>query len=423
MLGLATVAVRPAAAQDDEGSQSQLGGYTAGAAGWAFSFQPVIPALLPTGDAPVETTFSLSSATVKSGGNSLGRGSIFWPGSAAANLGPLLGTGAGQPFVGGLVPPYPGFVEASAKDGEQLRAVSPLVTMRAFGSDSRAEGDVRTPDVNLPGLLKIDSVSSNSAAEVTDIDVTSSSVVHLEGVSLVNGAITFAAIHSRSLTRSTGATSSAEGDLQVVGLKVSGIAAELTGDGIHAIGLPEQANQIPGVTEPFPNMNPDVALNQALAALGASIKLTRSVEHVSGGSADRLANGILLSINNPAVEGSRVDITLASTGSAALATPPFDLNVGGLELSPEGSDITGGLTPPAADSSTGFGSTDLGQVALGAPTAPNSDSIGNNGSNLTPSLAGYKFRGVSWRLGLVLLLITAVVARWLRRFLQARLLS
>jgi hypothetical protein len=278
MLGLATVAVRPAAAQDDEGSQSQLGGYTAGAAGWAFSFQPVIPALLPTGDAPVETTFSLSSATVKSGGNSLGRGSIFWPGSAAANLGPLLGTGAGQPFVGGLVPPYPGFVEASAKDGEQLRAVSPLVTMRAFGSDSRAEGDVRTPDVNLPGLLKIDSVSSNSAAEVTDIDVTSSSVVHLEGVSLVNGAITFAAIHSRSLTRSTGATSSAEGDLQVVGLKVSGIAAELTGDGIHAIGLPEQANQIPGVTEPFPNMNPDVALNQALAALGASIKLTRSVE-------------------------------------------------------------------------------------------------------------------------------------------------
>ncbi|MBA3654061.1 MAG: hypothetical protein H0W70_07685, partial [Actinobacteria bacterium] len=50
--------------------------------------------------------------------------------------------------------------------------------------------------------------------------------------------------------------------------------------------------------------------------------------------------------------------------------------------------------------------------------------IGGSGSAaVDPSLAGYSFSGLSWQLVLFLLIASVLVARWLRRFLQARLLS
>ncbi len=122
---MAVTAPTAARAQTD----SQLGGYVASAAGWAFSFQPFLPALLPTGDAPAETTFSLSTANVKSGGQSAARGALVWPGSAAANLGPLIEQAAGMPGFAGLLPPYPAAIEATAKDGERSRVLPPAMTM------------------------------------------------------------------------------------------------------------------------------------------------------------------------------------------------------------------------------------------------------------------------------------------------------
>jgi hypothetical protein len=416
---------RPAGAQE---SESQLGGYVAGAAGWAFSFQPFLPALLPTGDAPVETTFSLSTASVKSGGIALGRAAIVWPGSAAANLGPLIEQAAGQPGFAGLVPPYPGAVEASARDGEVLRSVSPLVTMRAFGSASRAEGDSRTPDVNLPGVLKIDSVSSNSVAEVSDVDVTSGCTVHLEGVTLLGGAIKIAAIHSRSITTSTGSSGTAGGDLEVAGLTIAGIKAELTAAGLHATGLPSQASPIPGVSAVFPGTNPDAALNKALASLGVSMTLTRPVDKVNGATADRLANGVLISIVNPAVAGGRFDVTLASTGSSAQATPLSDLAGGGLDLGAAGGDLTGALPATSvlgSDTTAGtgdFASSNLGGLALG-PSGTGRGLTGTGaGTALGTDLSAYHFKGVSWQLVLLLLAVSALLARWMRTFLRTRLI-
>jgi hypothetical protein len=251
-------------------------------------------------------------------------------------------------------------------------------------------------------------------SEVTDIDVLSGCTVHLEGVSLVGGNITFKSIHSRSLTRSNGRTSSAEGALQVVGLTITGIAAELTADGIHVAGAP---NVPPGL----PIANPDVALNTALKALGVTISLTRPVEHVTGGSADRLANGVFVSIANPAVAGSHLDFTLASTGSAAQATLPLELSVDGVELAPEGPDLSAVGGPPADLGSSDFGSSPLGSVALGPSTG--GGTALDTGGDLTPSLATYKFKGVSWQLILLVLVVSVLVGRWLRRFLQVRLLS
>src|SRR5207248_11305029 len=116
-------------------------------------------------------------------------------------------------------------------------------------------------------------------------------------------------------------------------------------------------------------------LNTALKSLGVSMQLTRPVEHKSGGSADRLANGILISVNDPAFPGSHFDITLASTCSAALATLPVETAVSGLDLSSSGNDLTGSAVPPAVPASSGTGdcgSSPLGILALGphTPGAP-----------------------------------------------------
>ena len=422
VVSLLLLGAAPAHAQTDE-PESQLGGYIAGSAGWAVSMQPIVPALLPTGDAPFETTISLSTASVKSGGNALGRAAIFWPGSAAANLGPLLGTGASQPFLGSLIPPYPGFVEASANDGAVETAVSPAMRMSAFGSPTRASGDVRTPDVNLPGLLKIDSVSSQSFAEVTDVDVSSSSVVNLEGISLVNGAIKATSIFSKSLTRSTGDTSTADGVLHVVGLTVTGIAVEVTGDGIHAVGLPPEAAPIPGATAPFPNSNPDEALNEALAALGASIRVTRLSQKSSGGVADRLANALVITVNNPAFEGSRVEITLASTGSASQATLPVTVDLGALETAPDiGADTGSDVLGSSESSLSGdFASSPEGSLALG-PSPESALTQEGSSSGVDGALTSYRFGGVPLGLVLLLLAVSVVLGRWIRAFLVAKLI-
>ena len=413
------------AARAAEEDTSQLSGYVAGAAGWAVSFQPFIPALLPTGDAPFETTVSLSTANVTSGGNSLGRAAIFWPGSAAANLGPLLGTGANQPFVGSLVPPYPGFVEASAKDGERVRAVGPVASMRAFGAANRSEGDVRTPDLNVPGVLRIDSVSSRSIAEVTDVDVTSSAVVDLEGVNILDGTITARSIHSRSLTRSTGQTGVAEGNVQVVGLTVAGIAAELTADGIKATGLPPEAAPVPGATAPFPGSNPDTQLNAAMAALGVTIKLTRAVDHVNGATADRLANAVVISIVNPAFEGSHLDFTLAATGSTAQASPVPGPLTDVLAAAPNLEDFSSLDAPlDIPGVSPEFASSPISDLALGpAPDLSGAGAGDGGGTGLDTELTAYRFGGVPISMIVLGLLAAVVIARWLRTFLTTRLLS
>ena len=407
-LAMLTVAAMPAPARAQT-EDSQLGGYVAAAGGWAFSFQPFLPALLPTGDAPAEATFSLSSASVKSGGQSAARAALVWPGSAAANLGPLLEQGAGVPGMAGLLPPFPAAIEATAKDGERARTLPPAMTMRAFGSESRSEGEVRTPDVRFPGVLEIDSVSSTSFSEVTDVDVSSGCSVHLNGVSILGGAVKFAAIHSRSVTGSTGTSGTAGGDLQVVGLTVGGIAAELTADGVRFLGVPPAAGDLPGLTAPFPGNNPDASLTSALAALGVTIRLTRAVDKVTGATAERLANGVTVSIVNPAVEGGRFDITLASTGSSATASPPVDSIVDGLDVTPITDAVSDALPPLDLGSdaaSTPFTSSPLGDLAVGS-AAPGA--TGSDGLATTP--VSYNFDGVGWQLILILLAASVLVAR------------
>ena len=61
-VAVASVCIPGVALAQDTTPGEHLGGYVGRASAMAFSFQPVFPALLPTGDAPFEATIALATA-------------------------------------------------------------------------------------------------------------------------------------------------------------------------------------------------------------------------------------------------------------------------------------------------------------------------------------------------------------------------
>lgn len=424
VLLVAVAGAMPALGQEEGeeptgGAGSNLGGYRANTAGSAISFRPVFPALLPTGDAPVEVTLGLSTATVSSGGNSFGQSSVLYPGAAAANLGPLLKQ-VGPPEIAALLPAYPLVVEASAKDGEIVKGAPPAVVMRANGRSDRGEGETRLSDIKFPGILEIDEMATVSRSLVTASEVTSITETTLTGVRALTNNITAKSIRSFASTTSNGRVASHDGLAEVTGLKIGGLDATLRTDGVHFTGLPSDAGQVPGAgPDPFPGENPDEVLTQLLETLGAEIRLTRAVGNAVGGAADSIAQGVFLSIENPvggvAIPGldipvppGRIEFLLASTSAAAQASPPFQAGLP--EITPTDTDTD--FTSPGSTSGplVSGANESAGPVLSGLP----------GGTGLTPTGGGidYDFDGLSLALVLGLFAAAVVVALYLRRFIS-----
>jgi hypothetical protein len=389
----------------------------------AFSFQPVFPALLPTGDAPIEATIALSTGRVKSGGNSFGRASIIWPGNAAADPGPLFGQLVG-PEVGALFPKWPAQAQATQNDGEVVTGAPPALTMKAFGFSDRGAGDVRTADIDAPGLIHAEHVASTADTVVTDAAVSSVARVTLGGVSLFGGYVTAEEIRSISKTTSNGSTSTSSGDVDVVGLRIGGIEVSVTDDGFEVTGLPPDAGSVPGAGgEPVPGQSPEEAVAQVLENIGARITLYQGVGRTSGGQAQHYELGLVFSIDNPAggqgpIPPGRFDVILGSTSSSTLASSPFQSGSSGL-----GSGGTIGSQPPRSVSiGSGPGPTSLASVGeqLG----------GSSGGSQGTGVAGgvldngqhrvdYRFSGIPMSLLVALLLAALLVARYIRNFLNS----
>jgi hypothetical protein len=385
---VALVALAPAAAAQT--ADEELAGYVGTASGAAFSLQPIFPGLLPTGDAPFEVTGALSTASTKSGGNAFGQAAAVWPGSAAANLGPLLGTAAGQPPLVGLVPPYPAAVTANQDQGEQTQGAEPGPVMRASGKDGAASSTVRAGAVDVPGVFHADAVSSTSSAAVEAGSLVTQTTATLTGVVLGGGAVTIDAVRSTSRATSDGTRSTSTGGTVLTGLKVAGQAAELTGKGLRTTGVPVEV------------------LTKALEAAGIELAVTDADGRSDGGAADRVGSGVTATIVNPAAaanpqfQGSRFVLTLGPTAVGALASPPF------------ATDFDADLPVPTLDQGTGFGSivdTVTGSFGGGGPAgAPAAVAVEPAARSLDPAapVPGLAIVG----------LLAAVVlgSRWISRF-------
>lgn len=424
-------------ARSDDTPGENLGGYDGIASGSALSFQPFLPALLSTGDVPVEATFALSSSRVRSGGNAFGRAALAWPGSTAADLGPVLGVAFGQEALGALIPKWPLQASATQDDGRVVTGAEPIAAMTAFGGPDRAEGDTRIADVHVPRVVQIDHVTSTSSSIVTDTGVNATSIVKLQGVSLLAGHIKIEEIRSISRTASIGGAASSSGDVDVIGMKIGGVDVSVTDDGFEVSGLPPQGEAAPGAGgEPFPGISPEDIVNTVLATLGARITLFESFARVQGGQAERMQPGLVLSVDNPIggtgpIPPGRFDIFLATTSSSALGSLPFSAGAGvdvpdmvgggggggsSASRGPTPTDSLGGGADVGTGSVDGI-ADDLDDAAVG--------SLGAVGSLEGAEAAGEEYRFAGLPLGLVLglLLLALLLARYLRDAVNGLLAS
>jgi hypothetical protein len=429
LAALLFVGVTPAFAQKppDDTPGANLGGYDTAGSSVAVSFQPFLPALLSTGDVPFEASLGFSTSRTKSGGNSFGRGALVWPGSTAADLGPVLGVAFGQPELGALIPKWPLQAQATQNDGEVITGAPPVATMRALGQSDKAEGDTRIADVHIPRIVHVENIASTSSSVVTDGSAANEAIVKLQGVSLLAGFIKADEIRSISRTTSIGSAASSSGDVDIIGLTIGGIDVSVTDDGFEVTGTPPDARQIPGFGgAPAPGTSPQDIVNQVLAAVGARITLFDAITDVRGSVAQRMQPGVVISVDNPVggqgpIPPGRFDIFLASTSSSALANLPFA--GGGL-----GGDTTGGGDEPA--------SGDGGSISLGDGPEVAGRSVSNLGEELGDAAEGslgavgglgevvqqrsdYRFAGLPIGLVIALAAAAALLARWLRNLLAA----
>lgn len=412
---------------------SNLGGYNSLSSAMAFSFQPYLPALVSTGDVPFEGTIGLATSHVKSGGNAFGRGALIWPGSTAADLGPVLGVAFGQPQLGSLIPKWPLQAQATQGDGEVNTGVAPFVAMKAVGRPDLGQGDTRIGDINIPGVLHIEHISSISTSAVTDSSTSSTTKVELHGVAILNGHITAETIRSTSTTSSLGSAATSSGDVDIIGLKIGGIAVSVTDNGFQVDGLPPDAGDAPGAGgEPFPNQSPEEAVNGVLAALGAKITLFNSISSVVGGKAEHMEPGVIVSVNNPVggtgpIPPGRFDIALAASSSSSSATLPFSLgDVGGStggETS-SGDSSSGGGSISIGDNGVDVGGNTVGNVGQGLGSVATGPLGSSNGSldGVITQHAAYKFGGIPIGLLIALLLLAVVIARFVRNAMRPLML-
>jgi hypothetical protein len=425
---LITIGTLPAAAQDDTPGEN-LGGYDVQSSAAAFSFQPFLPALVSTGDVPFEASIQLTTARVKSGGDARSRAAVVWPGSAAANFGPILGVAFGQPEAGSLIPAWPLQAEATQADGEVTTGAPPGLEMRAIGRPDRSVGDSRIVDIDIPRLVHIEHMASTSESAATDDAVSSVARATLHGVSLLAGHITIEEIRSISRTTSTGDSATTSGDVDVVGMKVGGVDVSVTDDGFQIAGLPKGASQLPGAGgKPFPGQSPEAQVNQVLRNLGVRITLFNGVGKASSGQANHLELGLVLSVDNPVggqgpIPPGRFDFILASTSSSSFASPPFTVaapslgEVAGGELVSEAAPAGSlGAGPEVAGSSL----TSVGERLTGAAAAaPGTASVPSDVLEAVPQRGDYEFDGVPMGMTIGLLLLALVIARYVRNFFRS----
>lgn len=398
-LGVTAVATLPlGATATAQSADEQLAGYVGMAAGAAFSFQPIFPGLLPTGEAPFEVTGALSTANVKSGGNAYASAAAAWPGSAAANLGPLIGTGANQPVFAQIVPPFPGVVQSNQDEGDKVTGTEPGPVLAASAKPGAAAGRARPGGGGVPGAFTFEDVSSISRSFVENGKLTTESIVTVKGLAFGGGALTIDSVKSTARAISDGVKAITEGGTVVSGAKVAGQGGEIGPDGM-------------------PGLN--AAAKQVLEASGIKVTIAQPRGKAEGGTADRVSNGVTIEMPNPLASanpqfvGSRFVITIAPTAVGALASPPFDVDTFG-DVPIDGV-ADGGFSSIAGTLGQVFAAPAEASVSAGARPRPGTGGAGAVAFEETRNVLAHD-GGVTGGLVLASGAFMVFAGRWVRKY-------
>lgn len=431
----------PAVPPDDSG----FGGYIVSSRGNGLQLTYDSPGLLPVGSPIFQLSVPEALATLSSG-NGYALSSFAFPGPLIADLGTVLAVAG----MGEGVPTYPVRAEAfhpsgpaRASEGQQ----GTEMTSVAEQGDSRALASFAGLD--FAPAARVGGARSIARSSIEGDQVVSRSRSEVSEVVLFGGIITIESVITDLVATSNGAESASDGGTRATGVRVLGVPAVLDADGIrfaddtgpdpgtNPVGGPLD-DGLGGALDPVGDAlgqaagplndlldqvgaSGDDALQQLFDASGIEVRLLDPTESAQGGSVDRVANGLSVTMNydgsntpvltellslvpssalppqnlgpipfspqalfNLLKEKHIVGVALAPANASAKATPAFELGPSDVSI-----DVPlGGADVPVSGTGTTFdpGSPDPGGFETATPELPPATAGGAVPASSTPPL-------------------------------------
>ena len=340
----------------EEPDVSQFGGYIVSSRSNGFQVTYDSPGLLPTGSPIFQLSVPEAVATLNSGPVGYALASFVYPGPLVADLGSALAASGQETGI----PPYPVRAEAffpsgptEARQGEQG---TEMVATTAFG-DSRARSSFSGLDF-APAAF-VGSARSASQSVIEGDQVVSRTRTAISDVVLFGGIINIDSVITDIVATSNGAESASAGGTKVSGVTVLGLPATIDEDGLHfdeppaadpsdnpvggpidgALGgaLDPVRDGLGGAAEPLNQLLDELgiagddALQQLFEQSGIDVRLLGPIETNDGGTIERTANGLSITVN---YDGSNTPVlTELLSLVPASALPPE--NLGPIPFSPQ----------------------------------------------------------------------------------------
>ena len=388
----------PAQAQDAAPTgESLFGNYALEARGLGVQVRYEVEGLLPGGSPILDFGVPESTARFGSGPTGYGLASLAYPGGLLVNLGSLVSQSGAD---GSQIPDYPLKAETFFPAGPLSSQSQALGNQSARSSDLGVEALGTYPGVDADPVITVGSVTSNSRASIEDGKAVSRTRVVLGGVKLLGGVITIDALETDLVAAHDGSTGSTDGGTRATGVRFLGLAAELTSDGLVLAPAPEATgpaaplgtllnpvlDPLAPLTGPVQELIKGVldqavpSLDEVLGAAGIHLELLGGgpVTLDSGASAFQ-SSGLAITFTYKGTEQAELgqliesippdlrpnvgplpnpisfllnnhiaSLTLGSGSVSALASSPFDSDLGG--------DVDLGEFPSFTDVGTDFGS-------------------------------------------------------------------
>ena len=247
---------------------------------WTFD-QPgsPIPAQ-PTG----EMTQAYSLAEFASGPSTHGLASLWWPGSAGADFGPVYG-----------FPAYPVRAEAfnPQTPHKQQTDYGPYTTMdaKATGTSAEAATTWQQSEPQLAQAIVTGDYASSSATQEKGNLAVSEGTAQANDVSIAGGLIHIDSVITKGRAVTNGKNGTVSGQTVVTGATVQGQGVTIDDKGVH-IG-----DQTVPVLDPINGGQVQQALQQA----GITVKVADPVDTVKGSDAQRVLGGLVIQFESGAL--------------------------------------------------------------------------------------------------------------------------
>jgi hypothetical protein len=356
LLGAVASPTAGAQTSGEEPDVSQFGGYIVSSRSNGFQVTYDSPGLLPTGSPIFQLSVPEAVATLNSGPVGYALASFVFPGPLVADLGSALAASGQETGI----PPYPvraeAFFPSGPTDARQGEQGTEMVATTAFG-DSRARSSFSGLDF-APAAF-VGSARSASQSVIEGDQVVSRTRTAISDVVLFGGIINIDSVITDIVATSNGTESASAGGTEVSGVTVLGLPATIDEDGVRfdepppeepsdnpvggpidgALGgaLDPVSDGLGGAAGPLNQLFAELgiagedALQQLFEQSGIDVRLLGPIETNDGGTVERTANGLSITIN---YDGSNTPVLtdlLSLVPSSAL--PPE--NLGPIPFSPQ----------------------------------------------------------------------------------------